>query len=142
VRHVKKRHSQGCGVAAVAMAAQISYTQALSYCPKQDYNLEGLWFGQVVTALRKATKPKRGNRWKTSKYSVPVHFRHWTPKYEQGIAFIVRITPGGYTFQHFIAFKGNNLYDPDSNRRVHMSDAKRNRDWREWLIVAEVGRNG
>lgn len=133
---MKKIESHGCGVAAVAMVAGLTYKQSLSFFKSNSYEDDGVWTGHVLSALRKATRSKK---WKLQTHTVAVPFRLWTPKVQRGVILMMRPLPSGNSYSHFVAYENGRLFDPDEPRSVSLTSAKHQKIWRPWLIIAEIG---
>jgi hypothetical protein len=119
------------------MVTGIAYKTAKLLAPALDYNEAGLYSGQVVTMLRKASKRK----WRLFKRTVPVPFRHYTPRITKGVVLIARLTPYAGVRQHFIALEGNRIHDPETTKGQSLEKLKYSKEWREWMVVSEIGEN-
>jgi hypothetical protein len=135
MRHIKKRHPFGCGVAVTAMVCEMSYARVCASLPAHDFNTAGILVTSL-TALLRALAPAR--KWRIIGRPVPIPFRHYTPTIERGILTIQRITPTAVTYTHFVAYERGWLLDPDADRRIRLSDAKNSKEWRSWLVLNEI----
>lgn len=116
VRHIEQKRNADCGIACIAMVAGLSLKQAYTYTPKLDYDNEGMWMGQILTALRKATRRAK-TRWKLYKRTYPMPFRHWTPRIARGILLIVKLSNAANPADlHVVAYDGYRILDPSAKK--------------------------
>jgi hypothetical protein len=115
------------------MLLGITYNQAKTLAPKQDYTREGLYSGQIITLLRKG-----GLKCKVYGRVVAVPFRHYNPRIRKGIIQIVGITKNS-VYPHSIVINNNTLHDPNMEKSIKLEDAKKSKVWRSWMVFAEIG---
>lgn len=136
MRHVAQKSTHDCGVACIAMVANLPYRQAVTFATP-DQIKTGMYTGQLVSALKRATKSKK---WKLYAKPVPIPLRYYTPRVQSGILVVASTTPAAVVRSHFVAYSHGRIFDPDEKRSMWLDDMKRQKQWRYWAVTGEIGR--